>query len=190
MDVPDSVSIKEYFDEYVPKIFAEQVGGGAILGMDGTVLGLQFDIGDGEKQTYGLVVKDAKDLEVKEGAIDNPTVKLEMTEDTWRKAVTGKMGGVTDTFTDVSQISRNKYDQLQNVKGTLSLDLALPDGSDAQIKVVFNNSDSPATTFKCAQDDWVAMSSGQLAGPTAFMSGKLKIEGDMAFAMGLSSLVG
>ncbi len=189
MDVPENVGIKEYFDDYVPKIFAEQVGGGAILGMDGTLLGLEFDIGDGEKQKYGLIVKDAKDLEVQKGAVEKPLVRLEMTEDVWRKAVTGKMGAVTDTFTDVSTMSRNKYDRLQNVSGMLTLDLTLADGGNAQIRVIFNESETPATTFKCSQDDWVAMSQGKLAGPTAFMSGALKIEGDMAFALGLSSMV-
>jgi len=190
MEIPENVGVKEYFDEYAPKVFAEQTGGGAVLGMEGTEIKVQFDIADGAQQTYGLIVKDAKELEVKEGPIDAPTVKLGMSEEVFRRAVTGKLQGATDRFTDVSQITRNRYDQLQSTKGTLVLDLSTSEGGNAEVKVTFNGADSPATTFRCSAEDWVAMNNGELAGPTAFMSGKLKIEGDMPFAMSLASLVG
>ena len=39
------------------------------------------------------------------------------------------------------------------------------------------------TTIKVAWDDWQAMAAGQLDGMTAFMTGKLKIEGDRSNAM-------
>jgi putative sterol carrier protein len=185
VDVPDSVGVKEYFDEYVPKIFAEQVGGAAALGMEGTEVGVLFDI-DGT--TYSLVVKDGKELEVKEGPVDNPLVKLTMNEDVFRAAVTGKMEGATDMFTDMSQMNKARLDQIKGVSGALVLDLTTPEGGNAVIRVSFNGAESPESTFKCTVEDWVAISKGEIAGPTAFMSGKLKIEGDMPFAMGLSSL--
>ncbi len=46
------------------------------------------------------------------------------------------------------------------------------------------------TTIKVAWSDWEAMSSGQLDGMTAFMQGKLKVEGDMSNAMQLQSVLG
>jgi putative sterol carrier protein len=190
VEVPESVSVKEYFDEYVPKIFAEQVGGTGILGMEGTEIALQFDVTNGSTLTYSLLIKDAKELEVKEGAVDNPLIRLEVPEAVWREAVSGKTEGVMDMFTDMSQMTKARFDQIQGVKGSLSLDLSKPDGSIAPVKVVFNGTESPATTFKCAVEDWVALSKGEIAGPTAFMSGKLKIEGDMPFAMSLASLTG
>ena len=45
------------------------------------------------------------------------------------------------------------------------------------------------TTIKVAWDDWQAMAAGQLDGMTAFMTGKLKIEGDMSNAMQLQSVL-
>jgi putative sterol carrier protein len=189
VDVPEDVSVKEYFEEYVPKIFGEQVAGG-IMGMEGTELGVQFDITNGSTTTYSIVVKDAKELEVKEGPIDAPVAKLKLSEDVWRAAISGKMEGATDMFTDVSQMNKARYDQLKAVKGTLNLRLGMPDGSDAVIEASLNGADSPSTTFICSVEDWVALSKGELAGPTAFMSGKLKIEGDMPFAMSLASLTG
>ena len=46
------------------------------------------------------------------------------------------------------------------------------------------------TTLKVSWADWEALSSGQLDGMTAFMTGKLKVEGDMSNAMQLQSVLG
>ena len=45
------------------------------------------------------------------------------------------------------------------------------------------------TTIKVAWEDWQAMSDGQLDGMTAFMQGKLKVEGDMSNAMQLQGVL-
>ena len=45
------------------------------------------------------------------------------------------------------------------------------------------------TTIKVAWEDWQAMSDGKLDGMTAFMQGKLKVEGDMSNAMQLQGVL-
>jgi putative sterol carrier protein len=45
------------------------------------------------------------------------------------------------------------------------------------------------TTIKVSWDDWQQMASGQLDGMTAFMMGKLKVEGDMSNAMQLQGVL-
>jgi putative sterol carrier protein len=45
------------------------------------------------------------------------------------------------------------------------------------------------TTIKVSWDDWQAMAAGQLDGMTAFMTGKLKVEGDMSNAMQLQGVL-
>ena len=45
------------------------------------------------------------------------------------------------------------------------------------------------TTIKVAWADWEDMSSGKLDGMTAFMQGKLKVEGDMSNAMQLQGVL-
>ena len=45
------------------------------------------------------------------------------------------------------------------------------------------------TTIKVSWDDWQAMTDGQLDGMTAFMTGKLKVEGDMSNAMQLQGVL-
>jgi putative sterol carrier protein len=45
------------------------------------------------------------------------------------------------------------------------------------------------TVIKVSWADWQALSSGQLDGMTAFMQGKLKVEGDMSAAMQLQGVL-
>ena len=45
------------------------------------------------------------------------------------------------------------------------------------------------TTIKVSWEDWQAMAAGQLDGMTAFMTGKLKVEGDMSNAMQLQGVL-
>lgn len=189
VDVSDDVTVKEYFEEYVPRIFAEQLEKIMVIGMEDTLAKLTFNVVGDSRHTYTLVVKDSKDLEVVPGPIDDSLLCLEMSEDTWREAVTGKLSGAVDMFTDMGQMAnRARYDKVKEIKGTLNLDLSRADGPNVEIKVTFNGAESPSATFICSLEDWVAMSKGELSGVTAFMGGKLKIDGDMPLAIELSSL--
>jgi putative sterol carrier protein len=50
--------------------------------------------------------------------------------------------------------------------------------------------DGPAdTTIKVAWSDWEDLAAGKLDGMTAFMQGKLKVEGDMSNAMQLQGVL-
>lgn len=66
-------------------------------------------------------------------------------------------------------------------------------GPDGVIVIDGSNistSDAPADcTIKLSLDDLESLISGDLNPTTAFMTGKLKIEGDMSVAMGLSQLL-
>ena len=45
------------------------------------------------------------------------------------------------------------------------------------------------TTIRVSWDDWQQLANGQLDGMTAFMMGKLKVEGDMSNAMQLQGVL-
>jgi putative sterol carrier protein len=47
---------------------------------------------------------------------------------------------------------------------------------------------SPSLTVQIAAQDWLDMISGKQSGQTLFMSGKLKVKGDMGLAMKLGSM--
>ena len=62
----------------------------------------------------------------------------------------------------------------------------LLDGAAEQVSEEDGEAD---TTIKVSWDDWQQMAAGQLDGMTAFMTGKLKIEGDMGNAMQLQGVL-
>ena len=47
----------------------------------------------------------------------------------------------------------------------------------------------PGKRIKIGWDDWQQLAAGQLDGMTAFMMGKLKVEGDMSNAMQLQGVL-
>lgn len=58
------------------------------------------------------------------------------------------------------------------------------------ISKVVTQQDGPAdTTIKVAWSDWQDMADGKLDGMTAFMQGRMSVEGDMANAMQLQSVL-
>ncbi len=71
-------------------------------------------------------------------------------------------------------------------------------GDDGVIRVdgkasptVIDNDDSDADcTVKVSMDDFVQIAAGDLNPQMAFMSGKLRVEGDMSLAMQLGSILG
>lgn len=59
-----------------------------------------------------------------------------------------------------------------------------------QVPNKVTNEDQPTDcTMKIGMDDFIAMTQGELDGMTAFMMGKLKIEGDMGIAMKLQGVL-
>ena len=66
-------------------------------------------------------------------------------------------------------------------EGTIMLD-----GAASQVS---EDDGAADTTIKVSWDDWQAMAAGQLDGMTAFMTGKLKVEGDMSNAMQLQGVL-
>ena len=60
---------------------------------------------------------------------------------------------------------------------------------DGQASKVTEEDGAADTTIKVSWDDWQQLAAGQLDGMTAFMMGKLKVEGDMANAMQLQGVL-
>ena len=60
------------------------------------------------------------------------------------------------------------------------------DGAASQVTEADGDAD---TTIKVSWEDWQALGDGRLDPMTAFMSGKLKVEGDMSNAMQLQGVL-
>ena len=61
---------------------------------------------------------------------------------------------------------------------------------DGQVFSGSGQADNPEMTLKALADDWAALVAGELNPMQAFMSGRLKIQGNMNLAMKLQTLLG
>lgn len=105
------------------------------------------------------------------------------------------------TSQEMSQIfngmaDRVQPEKVQGMNATIQFDLSGEAGGLYWLKIADGKGEagagaveSPNMTLKADADDWVAVTRGELNPMQAFMSGKLKVQGDMGLAMKLQNLL-
>jgi putative sterol carrier protein len=85
----------------------------------------------------------------------------------------------------------------EGVNATIQFDLSGDSGGLYWLKIADGGAESgqgqaenPNMTLKASADDWMAVSKGELNPMQAFMSGRLKVQGDMSLALKLQTLLG
>jgi len=183
-NAPKDVTVDGFFKDVVPKQFGELVKGKDFFGMAGKDFTLQFDV-SGKK--YCLLIKGGSNLEMVAGGVAKPMLTLCLSEDDFRKAITGQAEGVIDRFSDPFAVAdMNLYSQLQVTKGKLDVEL---DGGAMKFSMIFNGEASPEAKIKLGLTDWVAMQKKETNGQNLFMAGKMGFDGDMVFLMSLNNLL-
>jgi len=97
------------------------------------------------------------------------------------------------TLDEITEKLRGRIGEDSGLGATLKFDFG-PDGKifvDAtQVPNVVSNEDAEAQcTLEISRDDFLALAQGELDGMTAFMTGRLKIQGDMGIAMQLPKVL-
>lgn len=105
-------------------------------------------------------------------------------------------------FTTVQEIfdmlgTRSLPEQAADINATLQFDLSGEGGGQwyvtvagGQVAITPGSAPNPNLTLSTAASDYLALFNGQLNPMNAFMTGKLKVKGDMALAMQLQKLLG
>jgi putative sterol carrier protein len=185
--VSENVSVEQFFKDAVPQQFQDMIAGADMSALAGKEFKLQFNVA-GKK--YCLNIKDGRDVEIIEGGVDCASLAISLGESDWRDAVTGKLEGVIDRFTDPSQLANPKtLSTLLSTTGALNVELKKPDGNVMPISMSFNGGTNPEATISLTLEDWVTMQKGQTDGQSLVMSGKMSFTGDMMFLMGLQNLM-
>jgi len=93
--------------------------------------------------------------------------------------------------------SRFKLDKAQGVNAVIQYEITGEGGGnwyatvmDGTCTVTPGTAPGPTLTLTMSGQDWLDMLAGKLSGQIAFMSGKLKLKGDMGLAMKLASIFG
>ena len=184
MNVPTDISIKELLTSFAPKMAQEVIASsGRAAELVGTRFTLVLDI-SGYQVSYD--VKDGADFKVTETAQDNPMVKIQVTEDDLNRMIATEN---LDMLLGIqNDLSKQKYDVLSRLKGSMTAILSNDDGSIFTINATFNGGEAPKCTFRMKTTDSAALIRKEQNPVNLFMSGLMKIEGDMAFAMSTQPL--
>lgn len=85
-----------------------------------------------------------------------------------------KIGGMNATY---------QFDITGDNGGTWHVKIA-----DGKAEVASGPAENPNITLTATDENWLQIITGKLSGQTAFLTGKLKIKGDMSLAMKLQSV--
>ncbi|MFZ5563781.1 MAG: SCP2 sterol-binding domain-containing protein [Thermodesulfobacteriota bacterium] len=179
-----TVNVKELLTEFIPKLAKEYVQmRGSQEELKGTELTLTLDISGA---VYSFIIKDGINFEVKEGALDNPRVRIALPLEAIAKMA--DMKNIDMLIGMQSQLTRKKYDVLTGLKGTSVFHIKNPDGTVSDIAVTFNGAQAPKVGLSLSMEDANLINRGQENPIQLFMSGRMQIDGEMAFAMMLQPL--
>jgi putative sterol carrier protein len=103
------------------------------------------------------------------------------------------MATVQETFTNMG--GRFRPDKASGTNATIQYDISGEGGGtwnavikDGTCTVTPGAASNPNLTLSIGAQDWLDMISGKQSGQMLFMSGKLKVKGDMGLAMKLGSM--
>lgn len=179
-----TVNVKELLTEFIPKLAKEYVQmRGSQEELKGTELTLTVDISG---TAYSFVIKDGVNFDVKEGAMDNPKVRISLPLESIGKLA--ELKNIDMLIGMQSQLTRKKYDVLSGLKGTSVFQIKNSDGTVSEITATFNGGQTPKVILRLSMEDASRINSGQESPIQLFMGGRMEIDGEMAFAMMLQPL--
>lgn len=184
-EIPADITPEHFFEQFMPLGFQQQVAEGVVAGN----IAMQYVLtGDGGGEWF-IEIADGK-MNVRKGTGDaNITYTLSAAQ--WKEAMTGQHGSSPTLIVPPQRPGRpDPSARVKQVKGTMALELAREGADPFKIETMFGNAATPRTVMKLKQQDYIDMGTGKLNGQEAFMTGKMKVEGDMGFLMQIAALVG
>lgn len=101
------------------------------------------------------------------------------------------------TIAEISQMMVDGFvpDKAQGTSAVIQFSLSGENGGefwidirDGAVSTGEGTHENPNMTLKADADDWVKVSTGEINAMQAFMTGKIKIQGDMSLAMKMQSM--
>lgn len=184
LNVPADITIEDLLLKFSPDMAKSIIAlSGKAEELKGTTFSLSIDVSG---TVYSYLVKDGAEFDVKQGAVEKPMVLIKISKEDLTKMI--KTNSLDMLLGIQNDLSKAKYEALGRVKGTMTAVLSNSDGSAFTIVATLNGADSPKATFRMSTNDSAALVRKEQNPVNLFMSGAMKIEGDMAFAMSTQPL--
>ncbi len=197
------ISPQEFFEQFVPKAFAEAKHPEGLGELDLT-LGVRLEGDGGGEWVYHL--RDGA-LSMQAGPRDEAAFTVVQSVDDWRGALWEDRGGIIGKQAAAlfrpgeAQAARPgglggppnpaALAQLKNLKGVIRMVVAGGPGGDRSVAFQLGPGEIPAeptTTVTLSADDAAAMERGELDPMQAFMAGRIQIAGDMTLMMQMQAI--
>jgi len=184
-DIPASVTPAMFFEQLMPAGFQAQIEQGLPAPKEYVI---QYTLtGDGGGD-WNVAIRDGA-MRVTTGSGDaHMTITLSTGD--WRDAVLGQNGADLALLLPQTRPGRpDGSEAAKKLRGTMALELAR-EGEPYRMEIAFANAASPRTTVKSKIVDYVAIQQGKLNGQEAFMTGRVRVEGDLGFLMQVVAITG
>lgn len=182
-ETPADVTPKQFFEELMPAGYRMQQESGIAPPRD---LRVQYHLeGDGGG-TWHVHMAGA-DITVNAGEGD-AHIAVRLSVDHFAEALHGRNGADLVLVVPQGKPGRpDASDRVKLLKGTVEMELSRA-GAPFRTRATFGGADRPRTILKAKIEDYVGIQQGRLNAQEAFMMGKVRIEGDMAFMMQVAML--
>jgi len=180
--VPESVTAEQFFEQLLPMGFATQAAEGQAPGS----ITLRYVVtGDGGGEWF--VAIEGGQMQVRKGGGDANIVTT-LSAAHLHEAILGQNGAALALVIPQQRPGRpDNSGRAKTLKGTMALELAR-EGDPFKVELTFGGAPQPRCTMKMKLQDYLDMQTGKLNGQEAFMTGKMKVEGDMGFLMQIAAL--
>lgn len=150
---------------------------------NGTRLKITLDISG---NTYSYVIKNGVHVAVKEGDIDTPLVRISLSQESMAKLIDW---GKNDLLIWLQKhLTRKNCDLMSQLSGTVVFQIQNSDGTLSEIIATFNAAENPKTIMRLSLEDARLIGSGKESFFNLLVSGKMKIDGRITFAVTLQPL--
>ncbi|MBI2061350.1 MAG: SCP2 sterol-binding domain-containing protein [Nitrospirae bacterium] len=180
---------KEFFENTLPSLFKGVAGGQPELQQ---ITG-EMEIVLPEGGTWTLAL-DKGNLITKEAAATNPIVSFTLSRRDWDRLMQGgsfmPIGAAPGGGANPFKMSPARFEKVKMLKGELVFHITEPGGEAQDTVIRFNpkQGTGPRTELEMNSGDLKDLSEGKANPQQLFMQGKMRIKGDMAFAMQIGSL--
>lgn len=182
--IPADTSVDKLLSEIMLNVAKEQLASSsAAADLAGTEITMVVDV-DGDMYSYAL--KNGAEVNYTKGDTASPKLRLKVSKGDMEKMI--KTQNLDMILGIMNDLNKAKYNALNSLKGSFVAEISMDDGSSVKLLAILNNATDPASVFKMTAKDTGALMRKETNPVNLFMSGAMKIEGDMAFAMGTQPL--
>ena len=197
IEIPKGITPEEFFLDFVPKTYNQNVKGYDMSGYQGFTLTGQIIITGSDGGEWGLQMTDGVKVETRKGKIKDPVVAWTLSSRHFREAADGEfpwlpldMAFDPEAFQEgfTPEQAHEEMDILEGLFGQADIRVAQDSGEVVEVRLVFHGATEPAVIFNTTQKIVEEIRDEEYTVMEAFMASKIRVDGPVEFAMHVMAL--